>query len=111
AARWSLLALLLAALAAALAAQGLSTRTTGPSRTPLVSDARGALAGASPILRWNGNRLLSREQPTGRRIALTFDDGPDPRWTPRIAAALRRLDVPATFFLIGSKVVRHPGLV
>src|SRR5207247_1327671 len=45
------------------------------------------------------------------RIALTFDDGPDPKWTPRIAAALRHLHVPATFFVIGSKVVRHPGLV
>jgi cellulose synthase/poly-beta-1,6-N-acetylglucosamine synthase-like glycosyltransferase/peptidoglycan/xylan/chitin deacetylase (PgdA/CDA1 family) len=111
AARWSLLALLLAALAAALAVQGLSTRTTGPSRTPLANDAQGVLAGARPILRWNGKRLVSREQPPGRRIALTFDDGPDPRWTPRIAAALRRLHAPATFFVIGSKVVRHPDLV
>jgi cellulose synthase/poly-beta-1,6-N-acetylglucosamine synthase-like glycosyltransferase/peptidoglycan/xylan/chitin deacetylase (PgdA/CDA1 family) len=109
--RWSLLGLLLAALAAALAAQGLSTRTTGPSRTPLVKDTRGVLAGACPILSWNGRRLVSREQPPGRRIALTFDDGPDPRWTPRIAGELRRLDVPATFFVIGSKVVRHPDLV
>jgi cellulose synthase/poly-beta-1,6-N-acetylglucosamine synthase-like glycosyltransferase/peptidoglycan/xylan/chitin deacetylase (PgdA/CDA1 family) len=111
AARWSLFALLLAALAAALAAQGLSTRTTGPSRTPLTSDARGVLAEARPILRWNGKRLASQAGPPGRRIALTFDDGPDPRWTPRIAAALRRLQVPATFFVIGSKVARHPELV
>jgi cellulose synthase/poly-beta-1,6-N-acetylglucosamine synthase-like glycosyltransferase/peptidoglycan/xylan/chitin deacetylase (PgdA/CDA1 family) len=110
-ARWSLLALLLAAFAAALAAQGLSTRTTGPSRTPLVTAHQGSLAGARPILRWNGKRLAAHEQPPGRRVALTFDDGPDPRWTPRIAAALRRLHVPATFFVIGSKVVRHAGIV
>src|SRR5262249_7202086 len=69
------------------------------------------LAGARPILTWDGKRLVSREPPPGRRVALTFDDGPDPRWTPRIAAALRRLHVPATFFVIGSKVVRHPGVV
>ena len=111
AARWSLLALLLAALAAALAVQGLSTRTTGPSRTPLVKDVSGVLAGARPVLGWNGDRLVSRQPQPGRRVALTFDDGPDPRWTPRIAAALRRLHVPATFFVIGSKVVRHPDLV
>ena len=111
AARWSLFALLLAALAAALAAQGLSTRTTGPSRTPLTSDARGVLADARPILRWNGKQLVSQERPPGRRIALTFDDGPDPRWTPRIAAALRRLRVPATFFVIGSKGASHPDFV
>ena len=111
AARWGLLALLLVALVAALTAQGVSTRTTGASRTPLADSSRGLLAGARPILTWSGRRLVAREEPPGRRIALTFDDGPDPRWTPRIAAALRRLGVPATFFVIGSKVVRHPDLV
>jgi cellulose synthase/poly-beta-1,6-N-acetylglucosamine synthase-like glycosyltransferase/peptidoglycan/xylan/chitin deacetylase (PgdA/CDA1 family) len=111
AARWCLLALLLVALVAALTAQGVSTRTTGASRTPLAGGSRGLLAGARPILTWSGRRLVSRGGPPGHRIALTFDDGPDPRWTPRIAAALRRLRVPATFFVIGSKVVRHPDLV
>jgi cellulose synthase/poly-beta-1,6-N-acetylglucosamine synthase-like glycosyltransferase/peptidoglycan/xylan/chitin deacetylase (PgdA/CDA1 family) len=76
-----------------------------------MSDAQGVLAHARPILRWSGTRLVSEERPPGRRIALTFDDGPDPRWTPRIAAALRRLQVPATFFVIGSKVASHPDLV
>ena len=109
--RWGLLALLFVALVAALTAQGVSTRTTGASRTPLAAGSRGPFARARPILTWSGRRLVSREGPAGRRIALTFDDGPDPRWTPRIAAALRRLDVPATFFVIGSKVVRHPKLV
>jgi cellulose synthase/poly-beta-1,6-N-acetylglucosamine synthase-like glycosyltransferase/peptidoglycan/xylan/chitin deacetylase (PgdA/CDA1 family) len=111
AARWGLLALLLVALVAALTAQGVSTRTTGASRTPLAGSSRGLLEGARPILTWSGRRLVAREGPPGRRIALTFDDGPDPHWTPRIAAALRRLGVPATFFVIGSKVVRHPDLV
>jgi cellulose synthase/poly-beta-1,6-N-acetylglucosamine synthase-like glycosyltransferase/peptidoglycan/xylan/chitin deacetylase (PgdA/CDA1 family) len=110
AARWGLLVLLVLALVAALAAQGLSTRTTGSSRTPAAAGAKGRLAGSRPILTWTGRRLESREPVPGRRIALTFDDGPDPRWTPRIAAALRSLRVPATFFLVGSKVVRHPGL-
>jgi cellulose synthase/poly-beta-1,6-N-acetylglucosamine synthase-like glycosyltransferase/peptidoglycan/xylan/chitin deacetylase (PgdA/CDA1 family) len=111
AARWALLALLVVALVAALAAQGLSTRTTGASRTPTATGVKGHLAGSRPILSWNGHRLRSGEAPPGRRIALTFDDGPDPTWTPRIAAALLRLRVPATFFVVGSKVVRHPGLV
>jgi cellulose synthase/poly-beta-1,6-N-acetylglucosamine synthase-like glycosyltransferase/peptidoglycan/xylan/chitin deacetylase (PgdA/CDA1 family) len=90
--------------------QGLSTRTTGRSATP-PQGSGGPLAHAGPILIWNGNRLTSRAVQPGKRIALTFDDGPDPRWTPRIAATLRRLDVPATFFVVGSEVVRHPGLV
>ncbi len=111
AAHWCLLALVLAALVATLAAQGLSTRTTGPSRTPVGGQTPGVLAGARSILSWNGKRLASREAPPGRRVALTFDDGPDPRWTPRVAAVLRRLHVPATFFAVGSKVVRYPALV
>src|ERR671934_1626367 len=111
AARWALLVLLVTALAAALAAQGLSTRTTGASRTPPPGSPKGQLAGARPILTWNGRRLESREGSPGRRIALTFDDGPDPTWTPRIAAALRREHVPAAFFLVGSAAARHPRLV
>jgi cellulose synthase/poly-beta-1,6-N-acetylglucosamine synthase-like glycosyltransferase/peptidoglycan/xylan/chitin deacetylase (PgdA/CDA1 family) len=55
--------------------------------------------------------MTSRARRPGKRIALSFDDGPDPRWTPRIAATLRRLKVPATFFVVGSQVVRHPGVI
>ena len=90
--------------------QGLSTRTTGRSATPARASG-GPLQSAGPILVWNGDRLISRGLRPGRRIALTFDDGPDPRWTPRIAATLRRLGVPGTFFVVGSQVVRHPGVV
>ncbi|MFI6662248.1 bifunctional polysaccharide deacetylase/glycosyltransferase family 2 protein [Streptomyces sp. NPDC050523] len=46
-----------------------------------------------------------------RTIALTFDDGPDPTWTPRILDVLRRNHVHATFFVVGSQVVAHPELV
>ncbi len=44
-------------------------------------------------------------------IALTFDDGPDPRWTPAILDILKRENVPATFFIIGSNGQAHPDLV
>jgi cellulose synthase/poly-beta-1,6-N-acetylglucosamine synthase-like glycosyltransferase/peptidoglycan/xylan/chitin deacetylase (PgdA/CDA1 family) len=109
-ARWFLLGFLLVAMAVLLGVQGLSTRTTGPSRTPAV-DRAGPLAGERPLLGFVDGRLRSREEAPGRRIALTFDDGPDPRWTPRIAATLRSLHVPATFFVVGSQVVRHPDVV
>jgi cellulose synthase/poly-beta-1,6-N-acetylglucosamine synthase-like glycosyltransferase/peptidoglycan/xylan/chitin deacetylase (PgdA/CDA1 family) len=46
-----------------------------------------------------------------RTVVLTFDDGPDPTWTPQVLDVLARHHVPGTFFLIGSEVVRHPGLV
>jgi peptidoglycan/xylan/chitin deacetylase (PgdA/CDA1 family) len=45
----------------------------------------------------------------GRRIALTFDDGPDPAWTPRVLDALAARDVRATFFLVGERAVRAAG--
>src|SRR5260370_486061 len=43
--------------------------------------------------------------------AMTFDDGPDPIWTPKILAILRREHVPATFFLVGAHVASNPSLV
>lgn len=45
-----------------------------------------------------------------RRVALTFDDGPMPDWTPRVLKALARHDIPATFFLKGINVQRHGGI-
>ena len=44
-------------------------------------------------------------------VALTFDDGPDPRWTPKVLDVLAQEHVPGTFFVIGEHVVRHPKLV
>ena len=46
-----------------------------------------------------------------RTIALTFDDGPDPTWTPQILAVLAKHRVPGTFFVVGSLSVRHPDLL
>lgn len=47
----------------------------------------------------------------GRQFTLTFDDGPDPRWTPRILDILAQWHVRATFFVIGENVERYPWLV
>lgn len=45
------------------------------------------------------------------RIALTFDDGPDPTTTPTILDVLRQYGLKATFFVIGARVEQHPELV
>ncbi len=45
-----------------------------------------------------------------KRVALTFDDGPHPDWTPRVLTALARADVPATFFCLGRNVRDHGEL-
>lgn len=44
-------------------------------------------------------------------VALTFDDGPDPVWTPRVLAALDACGARATFFVMGSAAAAHPGTV
>lgn len=48
--------------------------------------------------------------PKARTIALTFDDGPDPVWTPKILDVLRKQQVHATFFVVGTEVAAHPDL-
>ena len=108
--RWVVLGLLLFTLLTLLAVQGLSTRTTGRSATP-VPGAGGPLAGDGPVLAWGPGGLQSRDVAPGRRIALTFDDGPDPRWTPRIAAVLRRLARARHLLRRRQRGRRHPDIV
>ncbi|MEU9303296.1 polysaccharide deacetylase family protein [Streptomyces sp. NPDC048269] len=50
-------------------------------------------------------------QGAGHDIAITIDDGPDPRWTPQVLEVLRRNNVKATFCMIGTKAQAHPELV
>ncbi len=44
-------------------------------------------------------------------LALTFDDGPNPKWTPRLLDLLGERGVKATFFLLGSRAQAEPALV
>jgi len=64
---------------------------------------------------WRNSSLLtrtwSRGDRHGRRVALTFDDGPDPRLTPLVLDLLDRQRIKATFFCIGERARRHPELV
>ncbi|MGK5442808.1 polysaccharide deacetylase family protein [Micromonospora sp. URMC 105] len=46
-----------------------------------------------------------------RAVAITFDDGPDPAWTPKVLDQLRAARVKATFCLVGTEVRKHPELV
>ena len=55
--------------------------------------------------------LVERAGAPPKTVALTFDDGPDPVWTPRILKALKDAGVPATFFMIGQNVADHPDIV
>jgi peptidoglycan/xylan/chitin deacetylase (PgdA/CDA1 family) len=55
---------------------------------------------------------LGKSSKSGKRtVALTFDDGPDPLWTPQVLALLRKYKAKATFCMIGERVQAHPELV
>ncbi|MEY2504185.1 MAG: peptidoglycan-N-acetylglucosamine deacetylase, partial [Verrucomicrobiota bacterium] len=48
---------------------------------------------------------------TAHQVALTFDDGPDPKWTPKILDILKTENVKAAFFLVGANAEEYPDLV
>ncbi|MET8528437.1 polysaccharide deacetylase family protein [Micromonospora sp. NPDC005172] len=59
-----------------------------------------------------GDKLFGAHTGTGTaRLALTFDDGPDPRYTPQVLATLREYDVKATFCVVGENAQDHPDLI
>jgi peptidoglycan-N-acetylglucosamine deacetylase len=55
--------------------------------------------------------VIRRVGAVPKTLALTFDDGPDPAYTPQILDILREKNVKATFFIIGANAEAHPGLV
>jgi peptidoglycan/xylan/chitin deacetylase (PgdA/CDA1 family) len=68
-------------------------RTATPGRTPVRR---------APLLRVDGR---------GRTMVLTFDDGPDPRYTPAVLDILAEYDVRAMFFVCGEMAADHPQLL
>ncbi|SDY08135.1 Peptidoglycan/xylan/chitin deacetylase, PgdA/CDA1 family [Micromonospora pattaloongensis] len=84
----------------------------GPADVPRAPDSRPAAAPAPPALGAGTDGPYGSRQTTGgQSVALTFDDGPDPRYTPQILALLRRYQVKATFCLIGANAQAYPTLV
>lgn len=76
----------------------------------LIRDANNDLT--EKFLRFPVPESITRQgDPGPRRVALTFDDGPDPKWTPRILDILREKKAPAAFFVLGTKAQHYPDLV
>jgi peptidoglycan-N-acetylglucosamine deacetylase len=77
-----------------------------------------AAGGCAYAAMWPASRIFGRALIAPRNkpglpgeLALTFDDGPNPAWTPQLLDILAAHDVPATFFLIGSYAQAEPELV
>ncbi|EOY48019.1 putative bi-functional transferase/deacetylase [Streptomyces lividans 1326] len=63
-----------------------------------------------PVIDVRGGRTESLSVPD-HRLVLTFDDGPDPTWTPRVLDVLKKHDAHAVFFVTGTMASRYPDLV
>jgi peptidoglycan/xylan/chitin deacetylase (PgdA/CDA1 family) len=73
-----------------------------------------AAGGCAYAALWPGSRIFGAALVAPRRpgeLALTFDDGPNPAWTPRLLEVLAGHDVRATFFMLGSRAQAQPELV
>lgn len=69
----------------------------------------GPLVTGIPLLRGAWPGLAGRGRAS--HVALTFDDGPDERGTPQVLDLLAETGVTATFFVLGSMVLRHPAVL
>lgn len=52
-----------------------------------------------------------RKDPLPGTVALTFDDGPNPTFTPEILAILKKYNIKATFFVVGTNAQKYPDLI
>ncbi|WP_030410289.1 bifunctional polysaccharide deacetylase/glycosyltransferase family 2 protein [Streptomyces sp. NRRL S-1448] len=109
---WLVLLLALLVVAVALLFEGWTThqvdaaRTKPPCTRPIPREADDG----KPLLRFGPKGVASAAMPPGT-VALTFDGGFDPVWTPRLLDLLRRHHARATFFVYGKDAAQHPELM
>lgn len=105
---------IVAALLCVLGAWRLYSHSEALAIPAVITPAMDARAAYDPGLRDRYEALLREHGdnpgPHPKLIALTFDDGPYPVFTPLMLAELHRLNVPATFFLIGRDARQWPSL-
>nr|WP_318841297.1 bifunctional polysaccharide deacetylase/glycosyltransferase family 2 protein [Streptomyces sp. SS1-1] len=70
---------------------------------------RDVLTGGPVIDTRNGKATTLRVP--DNKVVLTFDDGPDPEWTPKVLDALKRNNAHAVFFITGTMASRYPDIV
>ncbi|MEU3064642.1 polysaccharide deacetylase family protein [Streptomyces subrutilus] len=100
-----------AAAALALVAVGGAPALAATDRPAARDEAAAAPVGAAPATAPVPLGISRLAQGAGRAIAITIDDGPDPRWTPQVLKVLEQNKVKATFCMIGTSARAHPELV
>lgn len=114
-AHWFILTAVLFGLGVALTVQGYMHHMAGiaDDSVPGGGSAKtvpDAVSHGDPVVDARGGAVRT-VGPTDHTLALTFDDGPDPVWTPQILDVLRKHHVHATFFVVGSAAIDNPDLV
>ncbi|MCW2639708.1 MAG: polysaccharide deacetylase [Dactylosporangium sp.] len=114
-AHWLLLCLFMLVLLGELCLNGYVSHVgasgTGPAtRAAAVVGGPAAVTAGAPVQRIGADASVTSRGMPAKTIALTFDDGPDPRFTPQILDVLARYHAHATFFQIGSKVNEYPEI-
>ncbi|MGZ9928876.1 polysaccharide deacetylase family protein [Streptomyces sp. NC-S4] len=92
-------------------AQGAAQGTAHSAQGTAHSAAQGAAHGAARSAAGVPLGISRLAEGAGRQVAITIDDGPDPRWTPQVLETLRKNHVKATFCMIGTKAQKYPELV
>ena len=87
------------------------TATPSPGERQVTFDPRTHAITGETYLRLPTPFVVQRIGARPKEVALTFDDGPDPVWTPQILSILEQYHVPATFFAIGENGVSNRGLL
>ncbi|MEQ4300808.1 polysaccharide deacetylase family protein [Plantactinospora sp. B6F1] len=87
------------------------TETAAPTPTPSPTPTPKAKPSRKPAPRGTVGPLNTQRLTGTRAVALTFDDGPHPQWTPKLLDQLREAEVRATFCVVGVKVRKYPSLV
>jgi cellulose synthase/poly-beta-1,6-N-acetylglucosamine synthase-like glycosyltransferase/peptidoglycan/xylan/chitin deacetylase (PgdA/CDA1 family) len=116
---WPLVSLIVVIFALGLLIEGFTHGVLGenaadePTAVPGTASGPASVVSGGPVVAPVGGRSGS---PVSYRIPpktaiLSFDDGPDPAWTPKILAILREYHVPANFFTIGAHVADYPQIV
>ncbi|WP_232828724.1 bifunctional polysaccharide deacetylase/glycosyltransferase family 2 protein [Kribbella monticola] len=112
---WLILTVLLVCLSGALLLNGYTHHLYGttPDGATVAEGPHNAVPAAisdgGPVID-AGSKAVRSVRPKDRTIAITFDDGPDPVWTPKVLDLLRAQHVRATFFVVGAEVAAHPEL-
>jgi cellulose synthase/poly-beta-1,6-N-acetylglucosamine synthase-like glycosyltransferase/peptidoglycan/xylan/chitin deacetylase (PgdA/CDA1 family) len=116
---WPLVSLVVAIFMLGLLIEGFTHGVLGENSADEPTVGRGTAPGPASVV--NGGPVVAPVGgpgggPVSYRIPpktaiLSFDDGPDPAWTPQILAVLREYHVPADFFTVGAHVADYPQIV